>query len=123
MDYSYQHHIDVMKELVERLDLNEATFFGQDWGGLVGLRVVAEMPDRFARVVVSNTGMPSRGGFGAFLFKNFIKLRVWWEGPVTLEELQAGALQGDGGPNAFFKMDSSFLLFRRYGCLLPSYPV
>ena len=72
-DYSYQHHIDVMKELVERLDLKEATFFGQDWGGLVGLRVVAEMPDRFARVVVSNTGMPSRGGFGAFLFKNFVK--------------------------------------------------
>ena len=67
-DYSYQHHIDVMKELVERLDLKEATFFGQDWGGLVGLRVVAEMPDRFARVVVSNTGMPSRGVFGAFSF-------------------------------------------------------
>jgi haloalkane dehalogenase len=102
-DYSYQHHIDVMKELVERLDLKEATFFGQDWGGLVGLRVVAEMPDRFARVVVSNTGMVARGGFGAFLFENFMKLRVWWEGPVTLEELQAGALQGDGGPNAFLK--------------------
>ena len=84
-DYSYQHHIDVMKELVERLDLKEATFFGQDWGGLVGLRVVAEMPDRFARVVVSNTGMVARGGFGAFLFENFMKLRVWWEGPVTLE--------------------------------------
>ena len=97
-DYSYQHHIEVMKELVERLDLKEATFFGQDWGGLVGLRVVAEMPDRFARVVVSNTGMVARGGFGAFLFENFMKLRVWWEGPVTLEELQA-VLEGNGGPS------------------------
>jgi haloalkane dehalogenase len=102
-DYSYQHHIDVMKELVERLDLNEATFFGQDWGGLVGLRVVAEMPDRFARVVVSNTGMVARGGFGAFLFENFMKLRVWWEGPVTLEELQAATLEGNGGPSTFLK--------------------
>ena len=101
-DYSYQHHIDVMKELVERLDLKEATFFGQDWGGLVGLRVVAEMPDRFARVVVSNTGMVARGGFGAFLFENFMKLRVWWEGPVTLEELQA-VLEGNGGPSTFLK--------------------
>ena len=88
-DYSYQHHIDVMKELVERLDLNEATFFGQDWGGLVGLRVVAEMPDRFARVVVSNTGMPSRGGFMGWVFGQLMKLRVWWEGPVTLAELKA----------------------------------
>jgi haloalkane dehalogenase len=101
-DYSYQHHIDVMKELVARLDLKEATFFGQDWGGLVGLRVVAEMPDRFARVVVSNTGMVARGGFGAFLFENFMKLRVWWEGPVTLEELQV-VLEGNGGPSAFLK--------------------
>ena len=101
-DYSYQHHIEVMKELVERLDLKEATFFGQDWGGLVGLRVVAEMPDRFARVVVSNTGMVARGGFGAFLFENFMKLRVWWEGPVTLEELQV-VLEGNGGPSTFLK--------------------
>ncbi len=36
------------------MDLKEATHFGQDWGGLVGLRVVAELPDRFARVVVPN---------------------------------------------------------------------
>ena len=50
-DYSYEHHINIMKELVQRLDLNDTTFFGQDWGGLVGLRVVAEMPDRFARAV------------------------------------------------------------------------
>jgi haloalkane dehalogenase len=38
--YSYQFHVDVMGELVNRLDLKEATFFGQDWGGLIGLRVV-----------------------------------------------------------------------------------
>ena len=37
-----------MKELVIRLDLKNATHFGQDWGGMVGLRVVAELPDRFA---------------------------------------------------------------------------
>jgi haloalkane dehalogenase len=48
-----------MSSVVEQLDLNDVTFFGQDWGGLVGLRVVAAMPDRFARVVVSNTGLPT----------------------------------------------------------------
>ena len=90
-DYSYQHHIDVMKELVIRLDLKEATHFGQDWGGLVGLRVVAELPDRFARVVVSNTGMVARGGFSAWLAQNFVKLVVWWHGPITFEELKAAS--------------------------------
>ena len=87
-DYSYIHHINTMKELVERLDLNNATFFGQDWGGLVGLRVVAEMPDRFARVVVSNTGMIASEGFSGWIFENFVKLLVWWNGSVTFEELK-----------------------------------
>jgi haloalkane dehalogenase len=90
-DYSYEHHINVMKELVERLDLKEVTFFGQDWGGMIGLRVVAEMPDRFARVVVSNTGMVARDGLSAWFFENFIKFMVWWNGPVTFEELKTAA--------------------------------
>ena len=88
-DYSYEHHIYVMKKLVRKLELNDATFFGQDWGGLVGLRVVAEMPDQFARVVVSNTGMIARGGFSGRIFENFVKLLVWWNGPVTFEELKS----------------------------------
>lgn len=58
-DYTYERHVEWMSSVVEQLDLNDATFFGQDWGGLVGLRVVAAMPDRFARVVVGNTGLPT----------------------------------------------------------------
>ena len=87
-DYSYKLHIDLMKELVIQLDLKEVTHFGQDWGGLVGLRVVAELPDRFARVVVSNTGMVARAGFSGWLFENIVKLVVWWHGPITFDELQ-----------------------------------
>ncbi len=87
--YSYRFHIDVMSELVTRLDLREATFFGQDWGGLVGLRVVAALPDRFARVVVSNTGLVAASGLRAWLGYPLVKLRVWWEGPLTIEELRA----------------------------------
>ena len=55
--HTYLFHVDAMTELVERLELQNATFFGQDWGGLIGLRVVAENEARFARVVVSNTGL------------------------------------------------------------------
>jgi haloalkane dehalogenase len=88
-DYSHAMQVDVMVELVRKLDLQDATFFGQDWGGLVGLRVVAEEPDRFARVVVSNTGLPSADGFAGWIGYLMFKLAVWWEGPVTMEELQA----------------------------------
>ncbi len=56
--HTYKFHVDAITQLVEKLDLTDATFFGQDWGGLIGLRVVAENPDRFARVVISNTGLP-----------------------------------------------------------------
>jgi haloalkane dehalogenase len=62
-DYSYQRLVDWMAEAVfDRLDLRDITFFGQDWGGLVGLRLVAAEPDRFARVVVGNTGLPTGEG-------------------------------------------------------------
>ncbi len=58
-DHTYARHVDWMSELVfDRLDLRDITFFGQDWGGLIGLRLVAARPDRFARVVVANTGLP-----------------------------------------------------------------
>ena len=97
-DYSYKHHVDVMKELVEKLDLENTTHFGQDWGGLVGLRVVAEMPDRFAQVVVSNTGMVAGEGIRAWFTQLIMKLSVWWNGPITFEELKTaarGALNSD----------------------------
>ncbi len=58
-DYTYARHVDWMSQVVfEALDLRDATFFGQDWGGLIGLRLVAAQPDRFARVVIGNTGLP-----------------------------------------------------------------
>jgi haloalkane dehalogenase len=62
-DYTYARHVAWMQEaVVDHLDLRDATFFGQDWGGLVGLRLVAANPDRFARVVIGNTGLPTGEG-------------------------------------------------------------
>ena len=59
-DYTYSRHVAWMREaLFDRLDLRDVTLVGQDWGGLIGLRLVAENPDRFARVVVANTGLPT----------------------------------------------------------------
>ncbi len=58
-DYTYQHHVDWMRGLLLGLDLVGATLVGQDWGGLIGLRLVAEHPERFARVVAANTFLPT----------------------------------------------------------------
>ncbi|MDE0927313.1 MAG: haloalkane dehalogenase [Acidimicrobiales bacterium] len=59
-DYTYARHVSWMSELIfEVLNLQDITFFGQDWGGLIGLRLVAAQPERFARVAIGNTGLPT----------------------------------------------------------------
>lgn len=58
-DYSYQKHVDWMTAFVEALDLQNITLVCQDWGGLIGLRVAAEHPGRFARIVAANTFLPT----------------------------------------------------------------
>ena len=58
-DYTYHRHVDWIRSLVEQLDLSDITLFGQDWGGLIGLRLAAEDPDRFARIVAANTFLPT----------------------------------------------------------------
>jgi haloalkane dehalogenase len=58
-DYTYQRHVDWMRGWLAAIDLREATLVGQDWGGLIGLRLVAHEPDRFARVVAANTFLPT----------------------------------------------------------------
>ena len=70
-DYTYERHVAWMSDWLTQLDLTGITLFCQDWGGLIGLRLVAAFPDRFARLVVSNTGLPvgagSSAGFDAWL--------------------------------------------------------
>lgn len=58
-DYTYQRHVEWMAGLLQALNLNHITLMCQDWGGLIGLRLVAESPDRFDRVVASNTSLPT----------------------------------------------------------------
>jgi len=57
--YSYQMHIDALWSFLQQLDLRDVTFVMQDWGGPIGLRVAAEHPERAARLVVMNTGLPA----------------------------------------------------------------
>lgn len=58
-DYSYQNHIDWISTFIEKLDLKNITLFCQDWGGLIGLRIITEMENRFSMVIASNTTLPT----------------------------------------------------------------
>ena len=61
-DYTYQRHVDWITSLIVKLELRDVTLVCQDWGGLIGLRIAAEYPDRFARCVAANTGLPTGDG-------------------------------------------------------------
>ena len=56
--HTYEQHIVWIKALIHGLALTQITLFCQDWGGLIGLRVAGDEPDRFARVIAANTTLP-----------------------------------------------------------------
>ncbi|MDT7739404.1 MAG: haloalkane dehalogenase, partial [Mycobacterium sp.] len=59
-DHTYARHVERVRALAfDHLDLQRVTLVGQDWGGLIGLRLAAEHPERFSRLVVANTGLPT----------------------------------------------------------------
>jgi haloalkane dehalogenase len=90
-DYTYQRHVDWMREaLFDHLDLRGVTLVCQDWGGLIGLRLVAEHPDRFARVVVANTGLPTGDQAPTEAFLN------WQKFSQQAPELHVGGLVDSG---------------------------
>lgn len=60
--YAFKMHLDTLMGFVEAMDLKQVTVVVQDWGGLIGLAAVAHMPERFARLVIMNTGLPTGKG-------------------------------------------------------------
>ncbi len=58
-DYTYARHVSWMSDWLTHMDLSGVTVFLQDWGSLIGLRLVAAFPDRFSHVVLANGGLPA----------------------------------------------------------------
>jgi haloalkane dehalogenase len=87
-DYSHTRHVDVILKFVRELNLRDITLFCQDWGGLIGLRVVGEDPNRFARIIAANTGLPSAKGLKAIIGYPLFKLQIRRMGRVTQEQIQ-----------------------------------
>jgi haloalkane dehalogenase len=125
-DYTYERHVDWMSAWLEAYDLHDVTMFAQDWGGLIGLRLVARFPDRFARVVIANTGLPI--GIGANdAFKR------WLEFSQTTPTLRIGNIVKGGtvrglsndeivAYDAPFPDDSYKAGARRFPALVPYMP-
>ncbi len=67
--YSYKSHCRWLRGFIEALDLRNVTLVCQDWGGLLGLRILAQHPDRFKRLVAMNTGISDGRGRGEAFYR------------------------------------------------------
>lgn len=83
--YTYAGHVAWMKEFLSAIDAPPATLFAQDWGGLIGLRVAAEEPERFDRLAIGNTGLP----VGQSIGEGF---DAWLNRSQTMEVMDAGGM-------------------------------
>ncbi|MDH5402459.1 MAG: haloalkane dehalogenase [Candidatus Heimdallarchaeota archaeon] len=88
-DHTYQFHVDYVTQFVTELGLSDITLFIQDWGGLIGLRVCANLPDKFSRIMASNTGLPFQGGLKGLIAPYLIRKDIKKLGKVTEEQLTA----------------------------------
>ncbi|HXB21310.1 MAG TPA: haloalkane dehalogenase [Candidatus Solibacter sp.] len=89
-DYSYESHVRWIAGWLKALDLKEVTLVGQDWGSLIGLRLVAEHGERFARVVIANGGLPTGEGKVPEAF------RTWQQFAITTPVLPVGRIVSQG---------------------------
>ncbi len=89
-DYTYQRHVDWTWAAIEAIGLRDITLVGQDWGGLIGFRLVGEHPDRFARVVAANGFLPTgdRDPGDAFL--------AWQKFSQEVQSFQVGKIINGG---------------------------
>ncbi|PHR94271.1 MAG: haloalkane dehalogenase [Robiginitomaculum sp.] len=83
-DYSYSGHVSWMLQWLRAMELKDAVLFCQDWGGLIGLRLVAAEPDMFAGVIAANTFLPTGEGQMPESFKK------WKEFSQTVPEFPVG---------------------------------
>jgi haloalkane dehalogenase len=97
-DYTYERHVAWMSAWLQALGVRDITLFCQDWGGLIGLRLVAAFPDRFRAVVASNTGLPA----GQAVSEGF---KRWLEFSQSVPEMPIGALLNMGSARELSEAD------------------
>jgi len=125
--YTYEKYVNWMETWMKDLKLNNITLFGQDWGGLIGLRLVAENEDMFKNVVISNTALPTGDISAGKAFED------WKNYAQTVENFHAGGIIKGGtvkgldqyvidAYNAPFPDDSYKEAARQFPMLVPVTP-
>lgn len=78
-DYSFELHYNMLGQFIEAQQLRNITLIVQDWGGLIGLAYAADHPEKFARLVIMNTGLPSGMQPGKYMRQFFraIPFLIW----------------------------------------------
>jgi len=125
--YTYEKYVNWMETWMKDLKLNNITLFGQDWGGLIGLRLVAENEDMFKNVVISNTALPTGDISAGKAFDD------WKNYAQTVENFHAGGIIKGGtvkgldqyvidAYNAPFPDDSYKEAARQFPMLVPVTP-
>ena len=89
--YSYARHVAWMRGFVQAVGLREITLVCQDWGSLIGLRVVAENPAWFARIVAANAALPTGEGRAPFVFRAWQAFARWTPRLPVGRIVQAGS--------------------------------
>ena len=124
--YTYENHIDWTSNIIKKLDLKNITFFGQDWGGLIGLRLVADNPDLFSGMVLANTSLPigkgTSEGFEAWK-KYSQEVEVFDSGKIvqnaSLKKLTDDEIHAYNAP---FPDDTYLACARQFPTLVPMNP-
>ncbi len=87
--HSYQNQVNWIGEFVRQLGISGANAFMQDWGGMIGLRVLAEQPNWIKHLIVANTAPSDLKGMTAFMLPKILKSMRFFAGKASLADLQA----------------------------------
>jgi haloalkane dehalogenase len=127
--YSYKSHVRWMKAFLASLDLRNITIIAQDWGGSIGLRLVAEQSERFKRVVMMNTGIANGMPFGdAFLtWRRFSQDQVFMDVPMLVKfslqrKMSDAEYDAYGAPFPSKEYGRGNLVFPRLVPIRPDHP-
>jgi len=127
--YSYKSHVRWMKQFLSSLDLNNITIIAQDWGGSIGLRLVAEASERFKRAVMMNTGIANGMAFGdAFLaWRRFSQDQVFMDVPTLVKfslqrKMSDAEYDAYGAPFPSKEYGRGNLVFPRLVPIRPDHP-
>lgn len=88
-NHTFSNHVHWVSDFIDQLGIKHAAAFMQDWGGMIGLRVLADRPDWLDHLIVANTALAEIKGFSKFIFPKVMKLMANRSGKPSVEKFDA----------------------------------